>query len=111
MDVARLNFSHGSYEEHKQKCEFVRKVSEEIGLSIAILQDLQELKIRIQTFKNGEVELLNGADFMLTVRNVSGVEDISGEDVRCKVIYGGIISDHKGLNLPNSILSVEPLTP
>jgi pyruvate kinase len=142
MDVARINFSHGTHPEHQKLIEIVRKISYDISKPIAILQDLQGPKIRVQTFENGQVELKDGQEFILTVRDVVGnntmvsvsyksfykdvkpgdavllddgnlkleVVDIKGLDVHCRVIYGGVLKDKKGLNLPGSILSVPCLT-
>ena len=74
MNVARLNFSHGTHEEHRKKIGIVRKVSEELNKPIAILQDLQGPKIRVQTFEKGRITLEEGQEFVLTVRNVTGSE-------------------------------------
>ena len=142
MDVARLNFSHGTHVNHEKVCKIIRRVSQEQNKPIAILQDLQGPKIRILKFKNGSIELKKRKSFILTTRNVEGnenivsvsyksfskdvhvgdivllndgllklkVERISGQDVHCKVIFGGQLSNHKGLNLPGNILSVSALT-
>ncbi|MEM7017635.1 MAG: pyruvate kinase [Pseudomonadota bacterium] len=142
MDVARLNFSHGTYEDHQKHIDTVRRVSDEVRRPIVILQDLQGPKIRVGRFENGSVMLEEGAKFTLTVRNVIGtqeiapvsyssfnhdvksgdtvllddghlvlqVEEVNGPDVHCRVIYGGKLSDKKGLNLPDAVLSVEPMT-
>lgn len=142
MDVARLNFSHGSHEGHQKVIMIIRKVAKELKKPIAILQDLQGPKIRILKFTKGFVELKRGDTFILTTRDVEGndkivsisyksfskdvnvgdivllddgllklkVEKIRGQDVFCKVIYGGVLSNHKGLNLPGNILSVSALT-
>jgi pyruvate kinase len=142
MDVARLNFSHGTYDDHDKVMTIIRKVSKELNKPIAILQDLQGPKIRILKFKEEYVELKRGETFILTTRNVQGdsrivsvsyksfskdvkvndiillddgllklkVEKIKGQDVICKVIFGGMLSNHKGLNLPGNILSISALT-
>jgi pyruvate kinase len=142
MDVARLNFSHGTHAEHKKVVSFIRKASLALKKPVAIMQDLQGPKIRVQTFMNGSVELKPGKSFILTTRNVKGndqivsvsyklfnqdvkagddvllddgllklkVEKIKGEDVNCRVVFGGRLSDHKGINLPDCILSVNALT-
>ena len=142
MDVARINFSHGNHTTHQKLIEIIRKVSKDIGKPIAVLQDLQGPKIRVVTFENGQIELKEGQQFTLTVREVTGnenivsvsyksfnrdvkpgdtvllddgnltlkVEKIDGKDVHCRVVYGGILKDKKGLNLPGSILSVPCLT-
>ncbi len=70
MDVARFNFSHGSYEDHKQRFEWVRRASLECKKPIAILQDLQGPKIRVRKFVGDQVELKPGAEFILTVRDL-----------------------------------------
>jgi pyruvate kinase len=142
MNVARLNFSHGTHSEHRKLIRFIRKVSRELDHPIAILQDLQGPKIRIQTFEKNCIELKPGQEFTLTTRKIRGnhrivsvsysafsrdvkigdfvllddgllklkVIKISGKDVTCRVIFGGILSDHKGLNLPGNLLSVNALT-
>ncbi|MCP4724300.1 MAG: pyruvate kinase [bacterium] len=143
MNVARLNFSHGTHKQHEKVIKYIRKVSDQIGRPIAILQDLQGPKIRVMKFEKGEVKLKNKSDFILTVRKVMGnekivsvsyshlhkdvkpgdfvllddgnirlrVRKIENKDVHCRVIFGGILKDHKGLNLPGSILSVQIMTP
>jgi pyruvate kinase len=142
MDVARLNFSHGSHEDHEKVIKIIRKIAKELNKPIAILQDLQGPKIRISKFSEGFIELKRGDIFTLTTRDVQGdnkivsvsyksffkdvkikdivllddgllklkVEKIKGQDVICKVIFGGVLSNHKGLNLPGNILSVSALT-
>jgi pyruvate kinase len=142
MDVARLNFAHGSHEDHEKVIKIIRKIAKELNKPIAILQDLQGPKIRISKFSEGFIELKRGDIFTLTTRDVQGdnkivsvsyksffkdvkikdivllddgllklkVEKIKGQDVICKVIFGGVLSNHKGLNLPGNILSVSALT-
>jgi len=142
MDVARLNFSHGTHDDHQKVIKIIRRISNELNKPIAILQDLQGPKIRILKFAEGFIELKRGQKFILTTRNVLGdneivsvsyksfakdvksndiillddgllklkVEKIKGQDVICKVIFGGMLSNHKGLNLPGNILSVNALT-
>jgi pyruvate kinase len=142
MDVARLNFSHGTHENHAALIAEIRRVARDTGKAIGILQDLQGPKIRVKNFKGGYTQLDDNQVFTLTTRDVEGtsaiasvsypefhkdvkkgdyvllddgliklqVEEINGTNVRCRVIFGGILRDHKGLNLPGSILSVEALT-
>jgi pyruvate kinase len=76
MDVARLNFSHGSYDSHLERLRTVRAEAEKRGRSVGILQDLQGPKIRVGTFKTGAVELRPGAAFTITSRDVVGTESI-----------------------------------
>lgn len=72
MNVARLNFSHGSYDEHEEVVQRVRKISQELDKPVAILQDLAGPKIRIGTFADGPIQLEPGATFTLTTEPVEG---------------------------------------
>ena len=72
MDVARLNFSHGTQAEHLEVITAIRRISEGVGRSIAILQDLAGLKIRIGEMASGAATLEAGALFTLTTRRVLG---------------------------------------
>jgi len=76
MDVARLNFSHGRYDEHLKKIKLIRKVSLEMNKPVAILQDLQGPKIRIGTFENPPINLNPGDLFTITTKDVPGNEHI-----------------------------------
>ena len=72
MDVARLNFSHGTHEDHLKNIELIRKVSEKLGKPIAILLDLQGPKIRIGHFGDGPVRVKHGEEFTITTEDVRG---------------------------------------
>ncbi len=74
MDVARLNFSHGTLKGHESKVESLRAISRELGRNVAILQDLAGPKIRIGSFQEGYVVLKPGSLFTLTTRDVAGDE-------------------------------------
>lgn len=76
MDIARLNFSHGTHEEHLRKIERIRKISDELQKPVAILQDLQGPKIRIGKFKNAPINLKQGDRFTITTRPVLGDQTI-----------------------------------
>ncbi len=76
MDIARLNFSHGTHQEHLRKIERIRKISGELGKPVAIMQDLQGPKIRIGTFKNPPVNLKQGDKFTITTRPIVGDQTI-----------------------------------
>ena len=77
MDVARLNFSHGSHRDHKSSIESLRRVAAEEGKSICILQDLQGPKIRTGTLKNHQpVTLKSGAQVTITTRVVEGTAEL-----------------------------------
>lgn len=76
MDVARLNFSHGTHDEHLKKINLIRKLSEKLGKPVAILQDLQGPKIRVGTFENPPITLNPGDLFTITTEKVQGNEHI-----------------------------------
>ncbi len=76
MDVARLNFSHGSYEDHVKVVKIIREVSEDIGKPIGILQDLQGPKIRTGKFKNGPITLTPGQIYTITTEPFEGNEEM-----------------------------------
>lgn len=89
MDVARMNFSHGSHEEHLERINLVRKVSEKINKPIAVLMDLQGPKIRIGTFSKGPVSVKTGDEFTITT------EDVDGTLEHVNTSYKGLPTDVK----------------
>ena len=76
MNVARLNFSHGSHEEHLKKIQLVKKVREELNLPIAIMLDTKGPEYRIKTFENKKITLADGDKFTFTTEDVVGNESI-----------------------------------
>jgi pyruvate kinase len=143
VDVVRLNFSHGTHEEHGRRVEQVRGISERLRRPIAIMLDLQGPKIRTGTLVGHQpVELKRGQTFTITIQPVEGtVERVSTtyqglpSDVRAgdtvlvddgrirlhvvhtsptevvfQVIEGGILKEHKGINLPGVAVSAPALT-
>jgi pyruvate kinase len=142
MNVARLNFSHGTRREHQKRLQLVRSVAAELGRPVAILQDIQGPKLRVGRFKKGSIELKDGAQVTLVARDVLGggstiptpnrwlpkavkvgdpillddgklrllVLAVRGAEVTCRVIAGGALSDHKGINLPQARRAVSALT-
>ena len=72
MDVARLNFSHGTHAEHLEVITAVRRIAARLGRPVAVLQDLAGLKLRIGEIAEGAVTLDTGASFTLTTRAVAG---------------------------------------
>lgn len=72
MNVARLNFSHGSHEDHAQVIRDLREVSAELRAPVTILQDLQGPKIRVGRFENGSIELIEGQSVVITIEDVLG---------------------------------------
>ena len=89
MNVARLNFSHGTHEQHQTVLERIRKVAAEKDKPIAILQDLAGPKIRIRDFKDGFINLTPGETFTLTT------EDIAGDKLRVSVTYSKLPQEVK----------------
>src|SRR5512139_1300279 len=76
MDVARLNFSHGDHESHLSTIQIIRREAEKRGRPVAILQDLQGPKIRVGKFEQGQIELVDGAAFTITSRELLGSTDV-----------------------------------
>ncbi len=76
MNVARLNLSHGTHEEHARRIATLKKVREELNLPIALMLDTKGPEYRIKTLKNGRVCLMEGAPFIFTTREVEGDENI-----------------------------------
>ncbi len=144
MDVARLNFSHGTPAEHARRLQVLRRLARERGKPVAILQDLQGPKIRTGRLERGRpVELRANSTVTLTTRRVPGnarvisttfqalprevrrgnrilladgllelrVERISGPDILCRVVSGGELAEHQGINLPGIPLRISALTP
>src|ERR1039458_1367608 len=72
MDVVRLNFSHGTHEEHRAAMKIVREAAKRVGEPIAILQDLQGPKIRTGKLVSPEVRLVDGAKFIITINEIAG---------------------------------------
>ncbi|MEU9183441.1 pyruvate kinase [Streptomyces sp. NPDC048484] len=88
MDVARFNLSHGSYADHEERYQRVRKASDETGRSVGILADLQGPKIRLGRFTEGPVLLERGDTFTITVE-----EDAQGDRHTCGTTYSGLATD------------------
>jgi len=104
MNVARMNFSHNTYADHKLRMDLVKKVREKLGLPIAILLDTKGPEYRIKTFKNGKVVLNEGDTFVFTAN------EIEGDETRVSVNYKDLAKDlNKGdiILLNNGLLSFE----
>ncbi len=76
MNVARLNFSHGTHEDHKEKIELIKSVREKLGLPIAIMLDTKGPEYRIKTFEGGKITLADGDSFTFTTKEVIGNQNI-----------------------------------
>jgi pyruvate kinase len=143
MNVARLNFSHGTHQAHAEQYRTVREVSSEMQANVAILMDLQGPKIRTGRLKNAQpVELVRGAELTITTRDLLGgegcisttyqhlpqdvspgdriliadglleltVKSVNPPEVRCEVVRGGMLGEHKGINLPGVRIAEPSLT-
>lgn len=139
MNVMRLNFSHGTHEEHEQTIARFRKVRDELKMSAAVLLDTKGPEIRTGNFVNGKETLENGQQFVLTTEDIEGtsercsvtyknlpkelkpgnlvlindgaivirVKETTDTEVKGVVVHGGVISNHKGINLPNVNLQMK----
>lgn len=87
MDVARINFSHGTHEEHKKRADTFKKVRESLDLPIPLLLDTKGPEIRCGRFINGEVQLKQGGSFILVN------EDIEGDSSKCTISYKELYKD------------------
>lgn len=87
MNVARLNFSHGTHEEHQEKIDTIKKVRESLDLPIAIMLDTKGPEFRIKTFENGKIQLSEGDPFTFTT------QDVLGDQNRVAVTYAGLARD------------------
>lgn len=87
MNVARLNFSHGDYEEHKKNIELIKSVREKLHIPLPIMLDTKGPELRIKNFKNDKVFLKEGDEFTFTT------EEILGDENRVSVSYKGIVND------------------
>ena len=94
MNVARLNFSHGTHEEHKVRIDRIKKVREELGLPVAILLDTKGPEYRIRTFENDKIQLKDGDTFTFTT------DQIVGNQERVAVSY---LNLHNDLEVGNKI--------
>ncbi len=87
MNVARLNFSHGTHEEHLQKIQTIKKVREKLNLPVAIMLDTKGPEYRIKTFREGQITLREGDVFTFTT------EEVEGDQTRVSVNYKGLMDD------------------
>ncbi len=107
MNVARLNFSHNTHEDHKARMDTIKKVRRELGLPIAIMLDTKGPEYRIKTFETGKITLSDGDAFTFTT------EDVVGDEHRVSVSYMGLTKDLSAgdtILLNNGLLSFEVLS-
>ena len=137
MNVARLNFSHGTYPEHEKKIELIKRVREKLDMPIAIMLDTKGPEYRIKTFAAGKVTIQDDQTFIFTTEEVEGdetivsvnykglnkdlkpgdivtvnngmvkfqVQEISGSNIVCKCLVGGVLSNRKSMSFPNKVMS------
>ena len=142
LNVARLNFSHGTHDEHQARFDMIRAASREAGRPVAILQDLAGPKIRLGEINPEPINLVTDQIFTLTKRPIVGnqeecsvntpeiieatpvgatvlladgalelqVVEKSPDSLKCRVVVGGHLSSHKGINLPSIPLPISALT-
>ena len=104
MNIARINFSHGTHAEHRTKIETLRRVREKLNLPIGIMLDTKGPEYRIRTFEGGRVTLKEGAPFTLRV------DDVPGDETRVSVNYEGLAEDlapGDRVLLANGLLALE----
>lgn len=140
----RLNFSHGSHDDHLARIRLIRQVSFELNQPVGILQDLQGPKIRLGKFEHGSIELEKDDPFILTNKDIPGTQTISSvtydklaeevpegatillddgkvemvvekvdrdaQELHCRVVVGGTLSNSKGVNFPGVYLSIKAMT-
>ncbi len=141
MDVARLNLSHGSSEDHYRRLNLIRRVAEGKRKTIGFMVDSRGPEVRTGDLEEESVYLEEGRDFILTTEPVAGnsrkasvtypdlhfdlkpgarvliddglivleVRDISGRDIRCRVVHGGELKSYKGLNTPGTRINLPAL--
>src|SRR5689334_18735167 len=141
-DIFRLNFSHGTHEDHRARYQLIRDIEAETKRPIGILMDLQGPKLRVGTFAGGSVELRTGSTYRLDLDEGQGdgkraqlphpeifaalktgtnlllddgrlrlrVKKFGGDFAECEVVIGGKLSDRKGVNVPDVVLALSPLT-
>ena len=147
MDVARLNFSHGTREEHGRTLALIRSISDKLGKPVAVLQDLAGPKLRVGAIvgepgAGGAVQLKKGDLFALSANPIMGnvrrasvnypamIHDVKvgdillladgtiqlevvargPQEVDCRVLIGGRLSSHKGINVPAETPSIPAFT-
>ena len=144
MNVARLNFSHGSHEEHLEKIKTIKRLRRKLNVPLGLMLDTKGPEIRIGTFEEKEYFLKPDDIFTITTRDVVGNKGIvsvsypglpndvekgsiisvddgliqlevseikDGTDIVCRVQNNGVISDHKGVNLPGRVTNLPAITP
>ena len=87
MNVARLNFSHGTYPEHQKKIDLIKEVRSELGVPLGIMLDTKGPEYRIRTFRDGKITVREGDTFTFTT------DEVEGDETRVSVNYKGLVND------------------
>ena len=144
VDVFRLNFSHGTHDQHHEVIKSICAINEKYNLHVAILADLQGPKLRVGKIKDNALDIKEGDILTFTNRECIGtmeaiymsyqqfaqdvkvgekvlvddgklvfevVETDGKSEVKLKVLFGGVLSSNKGVNLPNTDISLPAMTP
>lgn len=150
VNVVRMNFSHGTHEQHRARFDTVRAVAKKLGKPVAILQDLQGPKLRVGNFDGGSITIENAEEVVLCLEKSKdpvkqkpgskkvipynyerlasevkvghrilmddgnleiNVTEIKDGDIFAKVVYGGLLKDHKGMNFPDTRVTIGAFTP
>ena len=142
VDVFRLNFSHGTHDQHRERHTQIREVERDVGRPIGVLADLQGPKLRVGTFSDGPVTLVAGSSFRLDLTDRPGdatraylphpeifaalkpgatlllddgklrlaVKRCGADFADTDVVVGGVLSERKGVNVPDVVLPLSALT-
>ena len=143
VNVFRLNFSHGTYENKKEIIDYIRTINKSQPFNIAILGDLQGPKLRVGDLENGQIELVEGEDIIFTTEKMTGTKSkvyvsypnlttdakvgeriflddgkmevkvksiLNEKDVLVSITIGGTLMPKKGVNLPDSELTMPSMT-
>ena len=139
LDVARLNFSHGTYEEHGRRIEIIKQIAAKYDKYIGIMLDTKGPEVRVGELPQGEMSLEKGMEVLLSHQFGTGiipitysglpddvevgvqillddgligleVEAIRQDKIKCRVLNGGILKSNKGVNVPGILLELPPVT-
>jgi len=143
MNVARLNLSHGTYEEHQARLDRIRDLAIEMDVPMAIMVDTRGIEVRSGKLRGNSVELVPDENFTLytdgRIGNQQGVSvtyknlprevesstpillddgaielevtSVSNNDVICRIVHGGVLTENKSVNLPDTELAVSAVSP
>ncbi|MDZ4667139.1 MAG: pyruvate kinase [bacterium] len=143
VDVCRLNFSHGTYQDHQLVIDNINRINDELGKNVCMLLDLQGPKLRVGEMENGRIELITGSILEVTTEKCIGsaskiyvnfenlpkdvnkgerillddgklelrvVETNRKDIIKAEVLVGGVLTNKKGFNLPDTKMSIPSMT-